>query len=428
MKGLILAAGRGKRLSPITDTRPKPMIPIGGSPILQYIIENLRENGITEIVIVVGYKGEMIKDYFKTGIDFGVRIEYVIQEEPVGVEDAILTAAPLLKDEASFVLCHADILCDKNMFHRTIQNHVELETNVSIATTLVEHPEFYGIVEIDEEARVKRVSEKPKPEEAGSHYAVAGVYVFQPDLFSFLERNKKLDRTIQTMIDDGKKVFASVWEKEWVSVTYPWDLLLANQFLLRQLFKGKGSFIHESAQISSQAAIKGPAYISDNVVVRPGASIIGPVYIGSGSYIGTNTLIREYASIGKNVIVGFGVEVKNSVLFDGCHIGRLSYIGDSIIGQDVQFGAGTQTQNVQPHLEPPTINILGEKTRMPLNKFGVLLGDNATLGINISIHPGIKLGEGCIISPGTLINEDVPAQTKVEEVRTLKTTKLSDDR
>ena len=193
------------------------------------------------------------------------------------------------------------------------------------------------------------------------------------------------------------------------------------------MFVGKGSFIHESANISSLAEIEGPAYISKDVEIRPGASINGPVYIGAGSYIGSNTLIRDYTSIGKNAVVGFGVEVKNSVLFDGCHIGRLSYIGDSIIGQDVQFGAGTQTQNIRPFMKPPTMNILGEKLTVPMEKFGVLLGDNAILGINISIFPGVRMGEGCIIGPGTRVNRDIPARMNVEEVRELKMSKIKEE-
>ncbi len=419
MRGLILAAGRGKRLSPITNTRPKPMIPIGGKPILEYMIENLRENGITEIIIVVGYQEQMIKDYFGTGVDFGVQIKYLTQQNPSSVEDAILTAAKELEKEDSFILCHADVLCDTELIDRTLSDHHRLHTDASIAVTLVKHPEFYGVVELDDEARISKIIEKPKPDEAGSHYAIAGIYVLKPDIFELLQKKIGLDQAIQKLIDDEKTISASVWEKDWVSVTYPWDLLFANQFVLRRLFSNKGSFIHESVIVSSLAKIQGTVYISENVVIRPGAHIIGPVYIGANSYIGSNTLIRTNSSIGKNVCVGFGVEVKNSVLLDGCHIGRLSYIGDSIIGQNVQFGAGTQTQNVQPNHLPIQMEILGQKFTLPVEKFGVMLGDKAVLGINISINPGIRIGENCTISPSTYINQDIASNVRVSEQRKL---------
>jgi bifunctional UDP-N-acetylglucosamine pyrophosphorylase/glucosamine-1-phosphate N-acetyltransferase len=130
-------------------------------------------------------------------------------------------------------------------------------------------------------------------------------------------------------------------------------------------------------------------------------------------------LIRTNASIGKDVCVGFGVEVKNSVLLDGSHIGRLSYIGDSFIGEGIQFGAGTQTQNIQPNKTPIQMQILDQKFTLPIEKFGVMLGDNSVLGINISINAGIRIGDKCTIAPSTYIDQDIPSKVRVSEQRKL---------
>jgi len=412
MKAVILAAGLGYRLKPLTETRPKPMLEIAGKPLLQYVIEGLRENQIRDILIVVGYKREVIEDYFEFGDKFNVKIDYVLQEKALGVEDAILKTEEKMKKEEEFLVVHADILADPELISRTIRTFKDLDADATVSATLVENPQFYGVVLFSENSRLKYIVEKPKPREALSNYAVAGVYVFKNIIFDFLRSEKTLDAAIRKLTQKGE-VYVSVWEKEWVEIRYPWDILRANRLVLSKMLKGKGSFIAETASIDNGAKIEGPVWISNNVKIRSGSTIKGPCYIGENSYIGNNALIRENVSIGRDVIVGFGVELKNSVIFNGTKTGRLSFIGDSILGENVDVGAGTQTWNVSPRSEPIYMNIEGEKIRVPMEKFGAIIGDNTRISINVSILPGKIIGTNVDISPGVIIDRDVPSNTEV---------------
>ncbi len=423
MKTVILAAGKGERLQPLTSTRPKPMLYVGNKPLLQLVIENLRDCGLTDIIIVVSYKNEYIMNYFENGYDFGVNIKYVFQKEEAGrSEDAILAAKPLLEDEKEFLISHADFLVDKEMIHRAINNYKRLKPEGVISVTLVKEPHLYGVVSLDEEARIKRIIEKPERGKEPSSYAVAGIYIFKTSILQGLTETRSLDVTVQNLINSKRHVYASVWEREWVKVRYPWDLLKANELYLKHLLAGKGSYISEKANISNNSTIVHPVWIGEGVTVKPGAVITGPVLIDKNSFIGTNSLIRPYSTIGKNVTIGFGVEVKNSIIYDKTQIGRLSFIGDSVIGESVEIGAGTQTINISFDKTPVKFNIQQEVVDVPIPKFGAVIGDHAIIGTNASILPGKQIGCHSIIHPGVILYESVPEKSVVKVSQNLQIT------
>ncbi|MEM3562598.1 MAG: bifunctional sugar-1-phosphate nucleotidylyltransferase/acetyltransferase [Candidatus Freyarchaeota archaeon] len=414
MKALVLAGGTGKRLYPITETLPKAMIPLAGKPVLEYVIEYLVHTNLNDIIIVVGPKKEQICDYFSTGKDFGANISYVEQKSPLGVEDAILTALPVLEKEEEFLIVHSDFVASSEIIRRAIEYHKGLDSDATIVITLVDDPTLYGAVEIDENAKIKKIIEKPKKEEAPSNYAAAGVYVFKGEFLKKLEETKRFDAAVQSMIQEDKTVYGMVWEKDWTEITYPWDILEANRFVLAQRLKGKGSFIAESAQIDSTAKIEAPVWICDDVIIRPRAVIRGPCFIGPDSFIGDGALIRDHTSIGKHVSIGFGVEIKNSLILDDSSVGRLSYIGESIIGRSVKIGAGTQTWNIKIRGGPPIeMNIDDKKVPVPAERFGAVIGENAEISINVSIFPGKKIGAGSTVFPGVIVEEDVPSNAEV---------------
>ncbi len=424
LKTLILAGGIGRRLCPLTKTIPKPMLPLGGKPTLEHVIHNLKEAGLKDILIVVGYKKEQIMEYFGSGYDFGVDIEYLEQEKIESVEAAILAGEQNLKDDPHFLVAHADFLADAEIVTRTIETHENLKSDLTITVTLVDNPSLYGVAVIDEEAKIKKIIEKPKKGTEPSNFAITGLYVYPNEIFQALHSTKVLDHAIQTFIDKKKRVYACVWEKDWSEITYPWDILTANEFILNKLLRGKGTYISETAQVSGRVKIDGPVYIGENVVVRPGATLVGPLYIGNNTYIGTNSLLRKYCSIGNNVTIGFGVEIKRSIIFDNTSVGRLSYLGDSIIGRHVEFGAGTQTWNLIPGKQPIMMTINSEEVPVPRDKIGAVIGDETFIGINVSIYPGKKIGFQSIISPGVIIEKDVESKVWVEAKQTLETKKL----
>lgn len=415
MKALILAAGKGERLLPLTSTRPKPMLRVGNKPLLQAVIENLRDCGLTDIIIVVSYKNEQIMNFFENGYDFSVNIKYIFQKEETNrSEDAILAAEPLLRNEKEFLISHADFLVDREMITRAVKNYNTLKPEGVVSVTLVKEPHLYGIVSLTDEAEIERIVEKPEKGKEPSKYAVAGIYIFKSTILEPLRKSHSMDKTIQELINNKKHIYASVWEKEWVKVRYPWDLLKANEFYLRSILLGKGSHISEKASISDRCTIIHPVWIEDGVVIKPGAVLNGPLFIDKNSFIGTNSLIRPYSTIGKGVTVGFGVEIKNSIIYDKTQIGRLCFIGDSIIGERVEIGAGTQTVNIP--FEEGSIKYEAQKEiiEIPILKFGTVSGDNVIFGTNVSIMPGRQIGPSSTIYPGITLYEDIPSSSIIK--------------
>lgn len=412
MRALLLAGSQSPRMWPLVETCPKPLLSIGGKPIIQWVIEDLRAAGIRHITVSKGYLGEQISDFLGRGHGFDVKIEYAVQEEARGVAESILVAKDEFEGEDAFLVVNADILAGPKIIRRAQKHYRELDAEAVVSLTLTNTPQFYGIAEIDERARIRRVVEKPQPDEIQSRYAIAGIYVFQPSIFEHLERSRDLTKTIQSLIDEDDKVYGSVWERDWVEVSYPWDLVQANRFVLDKQLKGKGSFIAESADIQQPSRIEGSVHISEGVVVRPHTTIRGPVYIGPNTYIGNNSLIREYTSLGANVLVGFGCEIKESIIYDSTKIGRLSFVGDSIVGRNVEIGAGVQLVNHPLAGKTITSAISGKPEIVPRKKFGAVIGNDTILSPNVSVFPGVKIGTRSIVLPGTVLAQDVPSQTE----------------
>ncbi|MFX1579131.1 MAG: sugar phosphate nucleotidyltransferase, partial [Promethearchaeota archaeon] len=304
MKALVLTAGEGQRLRPLTTNRSKSMLMIAGRPVLQYIIDSLIENDIRDIVIVVGHGREELIDHFQMGGDLGVRIRYMIQHKQEGVEHAILTAKEELEGEDKFLLVNGDVLVEPEMVERTLRNHESMGGDVTMLVTLVSNPEQFGTVKIGPNGIVEKLVEKGGPDRYVSNYAVAGVSVFSTSVLPLLEKHHTMELTIEELINSGKQVSATVWEKEWAEFTWPWDILNANSIVMDRMLKGKGSYISESADIHPSVVIEGSVYIDEGTVIRPNTTLRGPIYIGKNVYIGNNSLIRDYTSLCDGVRIG----------------------------------------------------------------------------------------------------------------------------
>ncbi|MHA2033877.1 MAG: sugar phosphate nucleotidyltransferase, partial [Candidatus Thorarchaeota archaeon] len=296
MKALVLTAGKGNRLAPLTTSRSKSMLMIAGRPVLRYIIDALRENGIKDIVMVVGHGREEIMDTFQQGGDYSVRIRYVLQHEQKGVEHAMLTAREELEDDDEFLMINGDVLVEREMVSRTVTNHGNMNADVTMLVTLVPNPEQFGTVKMGRNGIVERLVEKGGPDRYVSNYAVGGVTVFPREIFDLLAEHGTMEKSIETMIQSGKTIAATVWEREWAEFTWPWDILKANRIVMDRMLRGRGSFIAESAEIHKNVVLEGPVYIDERSVIRPGTTLRGPVYIGKNVYVGNNSLIRDYSS------------------------------------------------------------------------------------------------------------------------------------
>ena len=185
-----------------------------------------------------------------------------------------------------------------------------------------------------------------------------------------------------------------MWEDDWLDVVHPWEILTANKMIMDSW--GESS-IAKTAILEANVTLQGIVKIGEGVLIKAGAVIEGPCSIGCGSYIGNNSLIRSYTSVGKNCEVGSGVELKNCVVMDRSQIGRLSFIGDSVLGENVDIGSGCMTVNRTVDWKPISVQNRKGHTSTGLSKLGAFLGDGVVVGAGNMIQPGTVVHSGKIV-------------------------------
>jgi UDP-N-acetylglucosamine diphosphorylase/glucosamine-1-phosphate N-acetyltransferase len=413
MKAVILVAGKGERLRPLTDTRPKPLLPVAGKPLVEWLLVEAARAGARDILLVTHHLEEKIKEELGDGSRLGLRITYVRQEKFLGTADAFRTAEEFVGGD-EFIGVYGDAYLEPGTIRKIVRSHVEGDTTMTAMP--VEAPSEYGVVEADA-GRVKAVVEKPKPGSEPSNLANAGIYIFPPTIFEYIRRTGLSPRkeyeitdTLGLMLGDGLKVnLHRLGEGEWLDIGLPWNLLDANARALSTLEPRVLGAVEEGA------VLNGPVHVCGGARVRSGAYIEGPVYIGEGADVGPNCYIRAGTSLGRNTRVGNACEAKNSIIMDGTHVAHLSYIGDSIIGSNCNLGAGTITANLRFDKKPVKVTIKGRRVDSGLRKLGTIIGDDAQTGINVSIDPGVIVGSGAWIAPGVTVTKDVPGGVLVTQ-------------
>jgi len=419
LKAVVLAAGEGTRLRPLTYTRPKHLIPVGGKPILMHVLLTLKKAGISEICIVVGYKAEMIKNFFGDGSNLGLKIEYAIQPKFMGTADAIKRAEPYVDD--NFLAVYGDLLFSPETIINIMRVHKQNQPSATMAVVPVSSPEHYGVVKL-EDGWVADIIEKPRKEEAPSNLVNAGIYVFSEEIFEKIEKTGlsargelEITDSLKLLISEGQKVLAEkIPQEEWIDTGYPWNILEANEWVLKRIESSM------EGDVEAGAVLTGKIIVEEGARIRAGAYIEGPAYIGKNADVGPNCYVRPYTSIGNDTRIGNACEIKNSIIMDRTHIGHLSYVGDSIIGENCNFGAGTIIANLRFDRKTVKMRIKDEKVDSGRVKFGVVFGDNVSTGIGARFMPGVKVGNDSWIDAGAVIRDDVPPRTFVRMKQNLE--------
>lgn len=406
MDAIVLAAGEGTRLRPLTVTRPKPMLPVAGRPILEWNLRALREAGVKKAVLVVGYRRDVIESYFGSSYD-GLALDYIIQEEQLGTGHAILQA----KDKVSgpFIVMNGDLVVSGKTLTDFLAAHKSSRSKTGMAVTAVDDPSHYGIVVVEKD-RVKKLVEKPDSTTYGT-LANAGIYVFDDALFPLLEDLKKSRRheyEVTSAIEKqltGDGVYAFSVSDMWIDIGRPWDLLVANETIMQS---NAVSFERSAdADVEDYVVLKGRVGIGKDSVIRSGAYIEGPVLIGEGCTVGPNCYLRAHTVLEDDTYVGNGVEVKNSIIMAGTHIGHLSYVGDSVIGERCNFGAGTKVANLKFDDSAVNVDVKGEIVSSGRRKMGTIMGDDVKTGINVSILPGRSIYPGASVAAGSIVQNTI---------------------
>ena len=404
MKALILSAGYGTRLHPLTQYRPKAMLPLLGKPMLHHVIDTVRESGLTEIVLVVGHQREQIENYFGDGKQMGVNISYALQAEPKGEYDAVLAAEKQLADGDRFLMTDCDIITTTERFKETVQAAKTYDMALSLVE--VPNPSQFGVVALEEE-QITTIVEKPAPGTEPSNLAVAGVYLFTQAIFDAIRKTKDLEVGIQQLINEGHSVYGSHSKDPWVDVGRTWNILEASPVLFDRLRQTNRDRIDSSASISDAAHIIGDVWIEPRARIFPGAALVGPVYVGPDAIVGNNCLIRDYTVIELGASIGFSCEVRNSVLMPGSRVGHLAFVGDSILGYEVDIGASVVLSNYRFDGAEVQVMLRGQLASTHTDKFGAVVGDTAKIGCGAVVLPGRTIGYNSWIDPAVVVKTDV---------------------
>jgi UDP-N-acetylglucosamine diphosphorylase/glucosamine-1-phosphate N-acetyltransferase len=411
MKAVVLAAGEGVRLQPVTATRPKHLIRVGGKPILQYSLEALKSAGVTEIILVTHYMRDTIREFFGNGEELGLALTYVDQPSILGTGNAASVAEPYVKED--FLLVYGDLLFSAESVQRVLKTFRNLTASAVMAVVPVRKPESYGIVAIEKDGTISRIVEKPASSVAPSNLANAGIYAFTNEVFDLLRSIRpsirgelELTDTISLYAKRKKTVFpVKLAETEWLDIGHPWDLLEANAWALKRMEHKVLGTVEDGAHLI------GPVTVAKTARIRSGAYVEGPSLIDEGSDIGPNCFVRACTSIGSNVRIGNAVEIKNSIIMNKTRIGHLSYVGDSILCERCNLGAGTITANYRLDAGNVKMAIKGKMVDSGKRKLGVVLGDDVKTGIGSLFMPGVKVGIKAWVGPNCLVNRDLQADT-----------------
>ncbi|MFX1572916.1 MAG: bifunctional sugar-1-phosphate nucleotidylyltransferase/acetyltransferase [Promethearchaeota archaeon] len=413
MKAVIIAAGKGKRLMPITSSRPKPMIPLAGKPLLEHTILGLKDAGVDEILLIVGYKKNIIRDYFGNGQDkFNVKIEYITQEEQLGTAHAFNYSKNFANDE-SVLFMYGDLLVEPIVYQKLVQKYSENKVEGIILLMEVKNPEEFGIISLNSNSFVEKIIEKPSPEMNAGNLANAGVFIFNSKIFQAIEKTEKSIRgeyeftdSMQILINElkGRILGYTIKDYFWSDIGLPWQLFEANSYFLDRIER------KILGDIEKNVHIIGNVYIGENTNVKSGSYIQGPCYIGENTLIGPNAFIRPYTSVGNYCHIGIS-EVKNSLIFSNSNIPHFNYVGDSIICENVNLGAGSKISNLRFDNKNVKVTIEGKLIDTGRRKLGAFIGPNVQTGINVSVMCGKKIGENSIIGAHTLVAEDISPNT-----------------
>ena len=350
MQAVILAAGEGKRVRPLTRSRPKALIPVANRPIIEYVIDALLKNGIRDIVVVVGYRKEQVTRFLN---QLDVPVDVVVQTKQLGTAHALQCAESKIKGD--FLLLPGDNYIDPHSIARI--------AGIPNAMLVKEHPNpsNFGVVML-QDGYVSEIVEKP--EHAQSLMVSTGIYSLKKEVFSYIRGNDLTD-AIAAMIHDGIQV-QGVPADDWQDAIFAWDLLKMNRRLLHHLPPAR------EGVISRQTIIQGAVSIGKGTTIGPNTVITGPVVIGNDCTIGPNCCILPNTSIGSRVTLEPFTLIGDSLIMDDTSLGSHSRIMDTIIGERCNLADHTSSSTSAGLMEIEGAAVLSE--------FGAILGDSVVSG------------------------------------------------
>ena len=385
---VILAAGEGRRLEPLTNRRPKPMLPVVNEPLLEHVVEAVSAAGIDDIVLVVGYERDRIQTHFGDGDDWGVSIRYAVQETQLGTAHAVEQARPHVED--SFLVLNGDRIIDPGAVvdvRNALLSGDDESPDAAMAVARTGQPSTYGVVTLSDD-RIVDIVEKPR-DVSPSEIINAGVYGFSPAVFEAIEKTEPgpdgeygLTDAIGRLIESGRTVRAVKYGGRWLDVSYLWDLLsVTGQVLDRDGGETRGT-LEEGARVSDAAHVAETASIGRNAVV------------------GRGTTVAENARIGANATV------ERAVIFPDATVGPGAVLKDCVVGANARVGANATVPGGEA-----TVVVEGEVHEGVT--FGGVVGDNGRVGGGAVLAPGAILGDEVVVGEGAIASGTIEDRVEI---------------
>jgi NDP-sugar pyrophosphorylase family protein len=410
---IILAGGASSRMWPL---REKSLLRFGNTPLLLYQLQRYLSLGFEQVVLVGNPENADTLRELSQGLD-GISVRVAVQTEPLGMGDALLRAEEALNGVFESLaglpvyITQVHDVVDAQL-HSDIVNAYHADPSKTYLAAK-EMAEYFpgGYFQIDADGRIVSIIEKPGAENRPSNLVniVAHLHADAAPLFGAIREEYAIaptpddhyERAMDKLMKDT--VYQAVpYQGRWSALKYPWHVLDIMDDFLNQL---EGQQIASSAFIAPTASIVGNVFIDENVKIFPGAAVVGPAYIGRGTIIGNNALVRN-SMVLEVCEVGFTTEVARSYVADRCSLHACRVL-DSVFAEGVNFSAGCTTANLRIDHGAVNSKIKGQKVNSGRSKFGAIIGQNAFLGVDVMTMPGIKIGSGAQVGPGTHVHQDI---------------------
>ncbi|MHB8329709.1 MAG: sugar phosphate nucleotidyltransferase [Acidimicrobiales bacterium] len=373
MKAVIMAGGEGTRLRPLTSNQPKPMLPMANRPMMEHVVSLLRQHGIDEIVVTVAFMANAIRSYFDDGSEFGVRMVYATEENPLGTAGSVRNARAQLDER--FMVISGDVLTDIDL-GAVIEYHASKGALATIALKAVEDPLEFGIVITREDGSIERFLEKPTWGQVFSDTINTGIYVLEPDIFEYIPEGRSVDfseEVFPAVLAAGRPLYGKVTEGYWEDVG-----------TLEAYLRAHRDILDEKVQVHvSGFPLRQGVWLGKGAEVHPSAHIRGPAVIGDNCSIGADVGVGEYCVIGANVRIGENATLERTVVHDNAFLGPGTRLDGCVLGRACDLRQGARCEE------------------------GVVLGDETFVGAHAVIKSGVKVYPFKTVETGATINTSI---------------------
>lgn len=376
MKAVVMAGGFGTRIQPLTNSIPKPMLPIMNRPMMEHTIISLRDLGIKEFIVLLYFKPEIIKEYFKDGSEFGINITYVVPDDDYGTAGAVKRAQEYIGDE-NFIIISGDLVTDFD-FQKIFDYHESKKSKLTITLTSVDNPLEFGVVIANKEGRIEKFLEKPSWGEVFSDTINTGIYIIEPEILDYIPKNENFDfgkDLFPLLMREGVELMAGNAQGYWRDVGNPESYrdvyadILSGKMKLK--LGGKPTKYHDGVLICEESTV-----LDDSI------DIIGIVVLGKNVTIKRGTKLNNVV-IGDNVTIGSSSNIRNTVIWNDVSIGRNAKLDGCVICNHNQIGKNMTA------------------------KAGMILAEGCEIGQLVNVEKDVTIWPDKVIEDASIISHSV---------------------